>query len=107
MEFYFRRLFFVSTFAPSTGNNNLIDGAILRLRLEKRLRLSKAQASLVLHSACALFENLVQRYLGNENRFPTLIKTFIRFHCSVFVKLLDIIMIIGAVSGLPGPALSR
>jgi hypothetical protein len=27
MEFYFRRLFFVSTFAPSTGNNNLIDGA--------------------------------------------------------------------------------
>ena len=78
MEFYFRRPFFVSTFAPSTGNNNLIDGAFEDC-LEKRLRLSKAQASLVLHSACALFENLVQRYLGNENRFPTLIKTFIRF----------------------------
>ena len=106
MEFYFRRFFFVHIFAPSTGNNNLIDGAF-EACLEKRLRLSKAQVSLVLHSACALFENLVQRYLGNENRFPTLIKIFIRFHCSVFVKLLDIIMIIGAVSGLPEPALSR
>ena len=54
-----------------------------------------------------MFENLVQQYTGNANRFPTLIRTFIRFHCSVFVKLLDIIMIIGAVSGLPKPALSR
>ena len=58
MEFYFRRFFFVSTFAPSTGNNNLIDGAF-EACLEKRLRLSKAQVSLVLHSACALFDILI------------------------------------------------